>query len=77
MKNITAYNFFTDNLVQSSIDEDGNYSLYDIENAMIGFAKLKVKEALDAAADVVGNEIEKDFITRDTILNAYSLETIK
>ena len=39
----TAEEFFTSQLVQSSIDENGNYSLYDIRNAMTEFAKLHVE----------------------------------
>jgi len=49
----------------------------DIKIAMIEFAKMHVREALKAAALEVENEIEKDFITKETVLLAYSLENIK
>ena len=47
------------------------------EEAMIAFAKLKVKEAIDAIGDKVNEELEKDFITKEFILNSFDIETIK
>lgn len=79
---MTAHDFFMHNLVQSSINEDGNYSLYDIENAMIEFAKLHVEAALEAAAfnaetryiPYTDNDYEVD---KRSIRNAYPLTNIK
>ena len=45
--------------------------------ALIEFAKLHVKAALEAVNKECDNEIEKDFINQDLILNAYSLTNIK
>lgn len=56
----------------------------DIRRAMIEFAKLKVKEALEAAAD--NAEITWDglpgigefqIVDKESILNAYNLDNIK
>ena len=68
----TAEEFFTSQLVQSSIDENGNYSLYDIRNAMTEFAKLHVEQALKAASDCT---LEYDF--EEEITNSYPLTNIK
>lgn len=74
MSNIPAASeFFYKSLVQSSIDEDGNYSVYDIQSAMIEFAKIHVEAALKAAtekANMIGEtqhdngapNIIKDFV---------------
>ena len=87
----TAEEFFKNGLLQSSIDEDGNYSIYDIQTAMIEFAKLHVEAALQAAskkAETIDtyktrwnglnkeSYIEKD-IYPSSILYAYSLTNIK
>lgn len=47
----TAEEFFKNSLVQTSIDEYGNYSIYDIEQAMVEFAKLHVEAALKTASE--------------------------
>jgi hypothetical protein len=44
---------------------------------MIEFAKLHVEAALKKAAEIVEMEVEKDFLTKDVILNAYPLTNIK
>ncbi len=54
----TAEQFFRNSLVQSSIDENGNYSICDIEDAMIEFAKYHVNLALQSA--VKNAELIKD-----------------
>jgi hypothetical protein len=48
-----------------------------IENAMIGFAKMHVKLALEVAGEIVENELEKDFLNKKSILEAYPLDLIK
>lgn len=48
---MTAEEFWHDISVQSTLDMYGNYSQWDIQSAMIEFARLKVQEALEAAAD--------------------------
>jgi hypothetical protein len=48
-----------------------------ISNWMIEFAKLHVEKALKEASEIVENELEKDFLTKDSILNSYPLENIK
>ena len=68
----TAEEFFTSQLVQSSIDENGNYSLYDIHNAMTEFAKLHVEQALKEASE---STLEYDFT--EEIKNSYPLTNIK
>jgi len=69
----TAEEFFRNSLVQSSIDEYGNYSIYDIQEAMIEFAKLHVEEALKATNKYV---FEASSINENLILNAYPLNLI-
>lgn len=49
---MTALEFFNKNIAtQSSIDENGNYCLIDIENAMTEFAKFHVQRALEFTAN--------------------------
>lgn len=48
-----------------------------IEKTMIEFAKLHVEAALKAVVKECDNEIEKDFINEELILNSYSLKNIK
>lgn len=48
-----------------------------ISNWMVEFAKLHVEMALKEAAEIVDMEVEKDFLTKDVILNSYSLTNIK
>lgn len=47
------------------------------DSLMVAFAKLHVEAALKSVANEVENETEKDFITKETVLLAYSLENIK
>ncbi len=49
----------------------------DINYAMIEFAKLHVEAALKEASEIVDMEVEKDFLTKDVILNAYPPTNIK
>lgn len=71
-------------------DEDGNKILYlwSIKNAMIEFAKLHVKAALEAAAEKAECEDEGTFgrdgevheyyvVNKQSILTAYTDENIK
>jgi hypothetical protein len=80
---MTAEEFWHSVSVQSTLDMYGNYSQWDIESAMIGFAKLKVKEALEAAAENVEindydeHEQYSPHADRDSILNAYNINDIK
>lgn len=48
-----------------------------IKTALLGFAKLHVEAALKEVNNVCDNEIEKDFINEQLILNAYPLTLIK
>jgi hypothetical protein len=48
-----------------------------IQDVMIEFAKLHVEAALEAAGEIIENELEKDFLNKDSILTAYPLENIK
>ena len=48
-----------------------------ISNWMVEFTKLHVEAALKEAAEIVDMEVEKDFLTKDVILNAYTLTNIK
>ena len=48
-----------------------------VHRTAIEFAKLHVEAALKAAAEIVDMEVEKDFLTKDVILNAYTLTDIK
>jgi len=48
-----------------------------IEDILVEFAKLHVKAALESAAKKCDNEIEKDFINDELILNAYPESNIK
>lgn len=45
----TAENYFLENYTR--LENDGNFSIVDIENAMIEFAKLHVTEALKQASE--------------------------
>jgi hypothetical protein len=63
MSNIpTAEEFFYSIIVQSSIDENGNYSICDIQEALIEFAKLHVEAALKAASKKAELECLKKLI---------------
>ena len=80
----TAEEFFYSIIVQSSIDENGYYSICDIQEAMIEFAKLHVKEALK---DTSEGQIKRDIYMmcehgenmdwKSSILNSYPLDNIK
>jgi hypothetical protein len=48
-----------------------------IQEVMIDFAKFHVKMALEEVNFICENEIEKDFINEDLIINAYPLHYIK
>jgi hypothetical protein len=77
-KTPTAEEFIRDEYEQYSgnleaIICNGNH----VEFMMIEFAKLHVEMALKAAAEIVDMEVEKDFLTKDVILNAYTLTDIK
>jgi len=54
---------------------EANYQ--EVYNLMIEFAKLHVEAALKEAAEIVDMEVEKDFLTKDVILNSYPLTNIK
>ena len=88
MSNIpTAEEFFYSIIVQSSIDENGNYSICDIQEALIEFAKLHVEAALKAASkqaktkeDVAifaEGSYRTQVVDKESILNSYPLENIK
>jgi hypothetical protein len=47
------------------------------KNAMIEFAKLHVEAALKEVTKACDDELEKDFIDANLILNAYPLTLIK
>jgi hypothetical protein len=47
------------------------------EEMMIEFAKMHVEKALEAASEIVENELEKDFLNKKSILEAYPLDNIK
>jgi hypothetical protein len=77
----TAEKFFMNNLVNSSIDENGNYSICDIKESMIEFAKLHVeaqkKHILKNVKTKKVNSWGGIGIDKDSILNSYPLEKIK
>ena len=52
-------------------------NIHSTEECMIEFAKLKVKEAIDAIVNNINNEIEKDFITEGFIRDSYNINKIK
>lgn len=69
----TAEEFFMSSLVNSSIDKDGNYSIYGVKESMIEFAKLHVEAALKAAhRNIQAPEEDIEFT-----LESYPLENIK
>lgn len=60
----------------------GGTDLQEIERALIGFAKLHVEAALEAAMEKaeIHYPLENDFyecVDRKTILNAYPLTNVK
>lgn len=81
---MTAEEFFQETHVWSTIETDGNYSLYDIYEAMVGFAKYHVEKALKNGADKAlafnKSKFKGDInpqVDMDSILEAYPLENIK
>lgn len=77
---MTAEEFFRSILVQASINEYGNYDLYDIEKAMIEFTRYHVQRAIEKIVEEV--YIERNIcdiyeVNLDSILKAYPLENIK
>lgn len=89
---ITAEEFWHSVSVQSSLDQYGNWSQWDIEYAMIEFARLKGKEILEAAYEKAELKEREDgdedicYMTNDygdswvldkgSILNSYDLNSI-
>jgi hypothetical protein len=56
----------------------GNDCKEDVENAMIEFAKLHVKAALEASANEYYPKDKENFeLLAERFINAYSLENIK
>lgn len=84
---MTAEEFWHSILVQSSLDQYGQYSNWDIEYAMIEFAKYHCNQQVQEILNNIELVTDKDVtteglvvkVTVDTksITNAYPLEQIK
>ena len=76
---MTAEEFIQENHFHLILD--CKYEVNNIQTAMIEFAKLHVKQALQEAsekADIINDfDNQKGEIDIESILNAYSLENIK
>lgn len=65
--------------LQNLIEENNHDSNIDIEDALIEFAKLHVKQALESAAEKLpyDDKLNQDILVKRLILNAYPLDKIK
>ncbi len=67
----SEFYYFEEGSPEKLVDEES------FKEAMIAFAKLKAKQVIDAIANKVDDELEKDFITKQFILGCFDMSSIK